>query len=639
MLMLTSSASAVDTAIERAHAYLLRTQAGDGHWVGELEADSTITSEYLLFCRLLDRVNREREAKAVAWIRSRQGADGGWNLFEGGPSNLSATIKAYFALKLARVPVDDPAMVSARRLIQDLGGPPAANVFTKILLALFGEYPWSAVPAMPVEIMLLPRWWYFNLYEVSYWSRTVIVPLLILMDRRPVKPLPHDLRLDELWPVPRERARLRFHRMPRPFSPKTCFWKNFFITVDDAIKVWGRWGPRPFRARALETARLWLEPKLAVPGGLGGIFPAMTNAVLALRCLGYPDDHPLIRCQLKEIEALAVETPETVHYQPCLSPVWDTALAVNALIESDLPADHPALVRAGEWLISKQVLVPGDWQVKRPHVQPGGWPFQYGNDFYPDLDDSGMVMMALEKTRGLDPERKRVALDRGLHWLLGMQGSDGGWGSFDADNNRLILNHIPFADHGALLDPSTEDLTGRGLETLGTLGYGPEFPPAKRAIEFLKRTQHPDGPWYGRWGVNYIYGTWAVMRGLRAIGEDLSQPYIPKVLRWLESRQNPDGGWGEGCETYEDPSRAGQGPSTPSQTAWALLSLFAGGRTGGAAVERGIRYLLQTQRDDGAWDDRLWNGTGFPRVFFLKYHFYAKYFPLWALGVYRRARR
>lgn len=631
--------STVDAAIERAQASLLRAQAGDGHWVGELEADSTITSEYLLLCHLLDQVDREREAKAVVYLRSRQLPDGGWTLFEGGRVNLSATIKAYFALKLAGVPFDDPAMVSARQLIRAGGGPVKANVFTKITLALFGEYPWSAVPAMPVEIMLLPRWWYFNLYEISYWSRTVMVPLLILMDKRPVKRLPPHLRLDELWAVPRERARLRLPRLPQPFSLKACFWKNFFITVDDVLKVWARWRPRPFPARALDAARQWLESRLAVPGGLGGIFPAMANAILALRCLGYPDDHPLIRGQLKEIEALAVETPEAVHYQPCLSPVWDTALAVNALIESGLPADHPALVRAGEWLLTKQVLAPGDWQVKRPRVEPGGWPFQYGNDFYPDLDDTGMVMIALQKIQGLDPDAKRGALERGFHWVLGMQGTDGGWGSFDADNNRLILNHIPFADHGALLDPSTEDLTGRGLEALGTLGYGRDFPAARRGIEFLKRAQHPNGPWYGRWGVNYIYGTWSVLRGLWAIGENLSELYVQKALEWLETTQNPDGGWGEGCESYADRSRAGVGPSTPSQTAWALLSLFAGGRTSGTGVERGIRYLIETQRDDGSWEDRYWNGTGFPQVFYLKYHYYAKYFPLWALGVYRQTRR
>ncbi len=438
--------------------------------------------------------------------------------------------------------------------------------------------------------------------------------------------------------MPRERASLRFHRVPRPFSPKTFLWKNFFIGVDDCLKGWERIGPRPLRRRAVDAARRWLEERLAVPGGLGGIFPAMTNAVLALRALGYADDHPLIRGQIKEIENLGVETATSLHYKPCVSPVWDTALAANALIESGLPPDHPALVRAGEWMIDKQVTVPGDWQTKRPHVPPGGWPFQYHNDFYPDLDDSAMVMMALCKIDGLDAERRRRALDRGLAWFLGMQGSDGGWASFDADNSRLVFNNIPFADHGALLDPSTEDLTGRGLELLGTLGHGPDHPAARRALPFIRSTQGEDGPWYGRWGVNYIYGTWSVLRGLAAIGEDLSHPYVRRAVSWLEAKQNDDGGWGETLASYDDASLAGRGNSIPSQTAWALLGLFAAGRTEGRAVERGIRYLIETQTADGSWDDPLWNGTGFPRVFYLKYHLYAKYFPLWALGVYRSAR-
>jgi squalene-hopene/tetraprenyl-beta-curcumene cyclase len=631
--------SVVDTAIERAHQFLLSAQAPDGHWVGELEADSTITSEYLLFCHLTDRVDRERERKIVTYLRGEQLPDGGWSLYEGGPSNLSGTIKAYFALKVAGVSPDDPVMAAARALIRERGGPVEANVFTKILLALFGEFDWSGIPAMPVEIMLLPRWSYFNLLEVSYWSRTVIVPLLILMDRKPVRRLPQSCRLDELWPVPRHRASLRFHRVPRPFSPKAFLWKNFFIGVDDCLKGWERLGPRPLRARAVETARRWLEDRLAVPGGLGGIFPAMTNSVLALRTLGYPDDHPLIRGQIKEIEALGIETAQSLHYQPCVSPVWDTALAVNALIDSGLPPDHPQLRRATEWLMDEQITVPGDWQIKRPNVPPGGWPFQYHNDFYPDLDDTGMALMAIEKTSGLDPERRQRCVERGLAWFLGMQGNDGGWGSFDADNNRLIFNNIPFADHGALLDPSTEDLTGRGLELLGTLGFGTDHPAARRALGFIRRTQAPDGSWYGRWGVNYIYGTWSVLRGLAAIGEDLSRPYVRRAVTWLLARQNEDGGWGETLASYEDAALAGQGDSTPSQTAWALLSLFAAGHTEGPEVERGVGYLIAAQAADGSWEDPLWNGTGFPRVFYLKYHFYARYFPLWALGVYRGSRR
>jgi len=631
----TTVRSEVDHAISRARDVLLATQAPDGHWVGEAEANSTITSEYLLLCHLLDRVDRERETKMVRYLRERQLADGGYSLYDGGSANLSATIKAYFAMKVAGVSVDDPAMAAARALIRERGGPVQADVFTKILLALFGEYDWRGVPSMPVEIMLLPRWSFFNLLEVSYWSRTVIVPLLILMDSKPVMRLPESCRLDELWPVPREHASLRFPRIPRPFSPKRFIWKNLFIGVDDALKGWERLGPRPFRGRAIEAALRWLEERLAVPGGLGGIFPAMTNAVLALRTLGYPEDHPLIRGQIKEIENLGVETTDSLHYAPCVSPVWDTSLAANALIESGLAPDHPQLVRAGGWMMGKQITVPGDWQVKRPDVPPGGWPFQYHNDFYPDLDDSAMVMMALAKIQGLDPERKARCMERGLAWFVGMQGSDGGWASFDADNSRLIFNNIPFADHGALLDPSTEDLTGRGLELLGTLGHGPDHPAAQRALGFIRKTQHETGAWYGRWGVNYIYGTWSVLRGLGAIGEDCSADYVQRAVAWIEQRQNDDGGWGETLASYEDETLAGRGESIPSQTAWALLGLFAAGRTEGKAVEQGIRYLIETQTADGSWEDPLWNGTGFPRVFYLKYHLYAKYFPLWALGVYR----
>ena len=627
----------VDAALARAQTHLLQLQQADGHWIGELEANTTITTEYLLLCHLIDRVNREREGKAVRFIRRRQRADGGFDLFPGGPTNLSATIKAYVAMKLAGVPIDDPAMAGARARILEMGGPVKADVFTKIQLALFGEYDWNGIPAMPVEIMLSPPWFFFNIYEVSYWSRTVIVPLLVIMDRKPVKWLPPHQSLDELWPVPPERASLRFPRLPAPFSWRALFWKNFFIEVDDGLKIWERFSPRPLRKRAVEAARVWLEERLALPGGLGGIYPAMANSIIAMRLLGYPDEHPLITGQLKQIEAQAVETEDEIRYQPCFSPVWDTGLALNALVQSGLPADHPALRRAAEWLLDRQVLTPGDWQVKRPYVQPGAWAFQYDNDYYPDLDDTAVVLMALEKIAGLDPDRVRTAKERGLGWLLGMQGQDGGWASFDADNNRLYLNNIPFADHGALLDPSTADLTGRGLELLGTLGYRPEFEPAGRAVHFLRHQQRHDGPWYGRWGVNYVYGTWSVLRGLGALGVDPRHEYVRRAVRWLERHQNDDGGWGESCESYDDPALAGRGPSMPSQTAWALLGLMAVGTTQGPAVERGIEYLLATQRPDGGWDDPFWSGTGFPRVFMLKYHLYAKYFPLWALGVYRRS--
>ncbi len=636
----SATVTGLDSSIARAQARLLAGQAADGHWVGECEGENTITAEYLLLCHLLDRVDRGHEAKAVRFLRRRQRADGGFALFEGGPTNLSATIKGYFAMKLAGVPVDDPAMVRARQRILEGGGPAKANVFTKIELALFGEYDWNGVPAMPVEIMLLPPpFFLFNIYEVSYWSRTVIVPLLVIMDRKPVTWLPPERGLDELWPESRERTSLRFSRLPQPFGWRDLFWKNFFIATDDALKIWERFSPRPLRKRAVEAARTWLEERLAGPGGLGGIYPAMANAILALRLLGYPDDHPLIRGQLKEIEALAVEDADEIHYQPCVSPVWDTALTVNALVESGLALDHPALRRAGEWLLDRQVLVPGDWQVKRPYVTPGGWAFQYHNDFYPDLDDTGVVLMALEKIRGLEADRVQPAKERGLGWFLGMQGEDGGWASFDADNNHLYLNNIPFADHGALLDPATDDLTARCIECFGRLGIARDDPAIQRGVAFLRRTQTPEGAWYGRWGVNYLYGTWSVLRGLQAIGIGLEDPMVGRAVRWLVDRQNPDGGWGETCDSYPDAELKGRGTSGPSQTAWALLGLMAAGQVLTPAVERGVEFLLRHQGANGDWSDPLWNGTGFPRVFYLQNHLYAHYFPLWALGAWRQLTR
>lgn len=620
----------IDAALRRSQDHLLGLQAPAGFWLGELEADTTITSEYLLFRRLLGTADPTLEAKVIRYLRERQSPDGSWNLYEGGAGDLSASIKAYFAMKMAGVAPTDPAMARAREWIQAHGGPVQANVFTKITLALFGQYPWGGVPAMPVEIVLLPRWSYFNIFAISYWSRTVIVPLLIVMDRRPVHPIPAEQGIEELW------AHHLHLEDPAYARKRWLSWKNFFIGVDGFVKAWEGYGPRPWRARAVRAAHDWLVPRLSVPGGLGGIYPAMANAVLGMRLLGYADDHPLVAGQLKELEALGLEQPDRFHVQPCVSPVWDTALAVSALRASGLPAGHPALVRATDWLLERQILEPGDWQAARPGIEPGGWPFQFANEFYPDLDDTAMVLMGLAQVEYPDEARLRRAVERGTRWLAGMQGTDGGWGSFDADQTRLQLNNIPFADHGALLDPSTEDLTARCLECFGRLGYSRDHPAVRAGLAYLQRTQTPEGAWYGRWGVNYIYGTWSVLRGLEAVGVGGEHEMVRRAADWLERRQNADGGWGETCDSYADPRLAGTGPSTPSQTAWALLGLFAAGRLDGSAIERGLAYLLRTQRPDGGWDDPYWNGTGFPRVFYLKYHLYAHYFPLWTLGVWRQ---
>ncbi len=621
----------VEKAIHRAQEYVLSIQHPLGYWIGELEADSTLTSEYLMLRRFLGRVDQDLERKGANYLRAKQLPDGGWDLFPGSPSDISATVKAYFALKLVGHGPDEPFMAKARENILAKGGVTKANVFTKITLALFGQYDWRGIPAMPIEIMLLPRQSYFNIYEVSYWSRTVIVPLCILMDLKPVCRIPEAARIDELYVPSRAEADLRF-----PLSDQLISWKNFFIGLDRLLPNLENWAPRPFRARARQRALAWTLTRMG-PGGLGGIYPAMANAVMALHTLGYSEDHPKMAEGWKEIELLGIEEVDTFRLQPCLAPIWDTSLAMNALVESGLPGNHPALLNAAAWLIQGQILRRGDWQVKRPNLPAGGWPFQFRNDFYPDTDDTAMVLMALKKVRLPDRTDIRQIIKVGLGWFLGMQSESGGWGSFDADNTRFLLNHIPFADHGALLDPPTEDLAGRGLETLGTFGETAAHPEAAKALAFIKETQCADGSWYGRWGVNYIYGTWSVLRGLQAIGENMNAPYVRRAVRWLEEHQNVDGGWGETLLSYADPALAGKGESVPSQTAWALLGLLAAGEARSPAVARGIRYLVETQRPDRSWDDPRWNGTGFPRVFFLKYHLYPVYFPLWALGVYREA--
>jgi squalene-hopene/tetraprenyl-beta-curcumene cyclase len=634
----------VDEAIRRSQNWLLSRQDPEGFWVAELEADSTLTSEYLMLRRFLDRVDRDRERKAVHYLRCTQLPDGGWAIYAGGPSEISASVKAYFALKLSGVSAEEPYMLRARHCILAKGGVVAANVFTKITLALFDQYDWRGIPSMPAEIMLLPKGFYFSLYAISYWSRAVLIPLLIVFAHRPVCRIPAEQGIAELYLRPRHEIR---YRKEPPFNKDAGLtWRNLFITLDACLKLYDRMPVRALRRRALQKAAAWMLEHLNGTGGLGAIYPAMANSIFALRCLEYPADHPLVMKALEEIEALEVygaiqdggREVETLHLQPCFSPVWDTSLLMNALVEAGVRPDHSALVKAAAWLRSRQTTTVGDWKVSAPAVEPGGWYFQFDNEWYPDVDDTAVVLMALAKLRVPPAEATATALLRGHRWVLGMQGSDGGWGSYDRDNNHLVFNLIPFADHRALLDPSTADLTGRCLEYLGTVGYDRSHPAVGPALEFLRREQELDGSWYGRWGVNYIYGTWSVLTGLRAIGEDMSAPYVRKAVEWIESRQNPDGGWGESCLSYADPAWAGRGPSTPSQTAWALMALLSAGVSSSISVVRGVHYLLRQQREDGSWMEAQHTGTGFPRVFYLRYHWYCQYFPLWALAMYRNMR-
>jgi len=613
-------------AILTTQEYLLKRQAPQGFWVAELEADSTLTSEYLMLNHFLGRPDPDRDRKAVRYLLRKQLPDGGWPIYHGGPGELSCTVKAYFALKLAGESPETPPLKRARANILGKGGAAKVNVFTRIALALFGQYPWKGIPAMPVELALLPQAF---LYEISYWSRTVLMPLLIIFAKRPLKRIPPERGIRELYVTPPEEV-TRWFEGDGPWLS----WRTFFLSLDHLLRAYNAHPLDRVRVKALKKAEAWMLERMKGSGGLGAIYPAMANSVLALTALGYPMDHPLVTKALREIDELKVEDEDSLHLQPCFSPVWDTANTIIALVDSGLDPSHPALQRAARWLLSQQIDTVGDWAVKRPGLKPGGWCFQYENGFYPDCDDTAMVLMALHRVK-LPPgeqEIQQAGIERGFRWLLGMQSKNGGWGAYDADNDKLFLNEIPFADHKALLDPPTADVTARVLELMGTLGYDPTFPPAAKALNFLKKEQEPEGCWFGRWGVNYIYGTWSVLSALKAIGEDMDQPWIRKAVHWLKAQQNPDGGWGESCQSYEGKAFAGIGESTPSQTAWALLALLAAGEGTSEAVKRGIRYLVESQREEGDWAEEVFTGTGFPRFFYLRYHLYPVYFPLLALG-------
>lgn len=636
---------ALESSLQKGERFLLARQNPDkGYWVEELEADTTLTSEYVMLRRFLDLVDTERECKVVRHLIHTQLEDGGWPIFHGGPADISASVKAYFALKLAGVSPDEPFMEKARTLILAKGGVVRTNVFTKIALALFGQYEWKGIPCMPPEIFLAPQWFYFNLYAVSYWSRACIIPLLIIFAHRPLCRIPAEQGVSELFVQPI--SEIDYSSIPPLHRDPTFFsWRNFFVWVDALLRLYESYPVASLRKKALTKAQNWMIEHMDGSGGLGAIYPAMAYSIFALRALGYSTDHPLIQKALGEIEELEIHTPSghsphppMMHLQPCHSPVWDTALTMNTLIEAGLPVNHPALKQAGEWIRSRQSLKIGDWRVSSPSAQPGGWAFQFENDWYPDVDDTAAVLVALAKISPEELADQDEVIGRGFRWALGMQGTDGGWGAYDKDNNKLIFNKIPFADHQALLDPSTADLTGRCLEMLGALGYDPSHPAVGPALEFLRKEQEPNGSWYGRWGVNYIYGTWCVLSGLRAIGVDMTAPWVRQAVEWLESVQNSDGGWGESCESYANLDQAGYGSSGASQTAWAIMALLQAGEADSLSVVRGINWLIRHQRDDGAWDEPFHTGTGFPRVFYLRYHGYFKYFPVWALGMYRQVK-
>jgi len=641
--------SQVEEAVARSRDYVLAQQQPEGYWSAELEADSMLEADYIFLHTLLESGDPGRMRRALTEILRYQNADGSWSIYPGGPGNISLAVKCYFACKLMGMTAENPILVRAREWILAHGGVVACNTFTKIYLCALGQYDYDAVPAIPPEIVLAPNWFYFNIYEISSWSRAILVPLSIIYAKKPYKKIPAEQGIAELFVGGRENANLRL-RMDRE---NLVSWRNFFLIADRAFHWVEAVYIRPLRKLALKKAEKWMLERLEMSDGLGAIYPAMLNAIVALRCLGYSDDDPQVIRARDEFEKLGIEDPgvpdfsePTFRMQPCMSPVWDTAYAVFVLGEAGVPNTDPRLLKAADWMLAKEVRHTGDWAVKVRNAEPGGWYFEFNNEFYPDTDDTAQVLLSLSK---VENPRERLQYDvsqRAIQWLFAMQCKNGGWASFDKDNTKMIFQYIPFADHNAMLDPPTVDITGRILEMLAAYGYTRADKRVEKAIQFIFREQESDGSWFGRWGVNYLYGTFLVLRGLEAMGVWNHEPQVQQAAEWIRMVQNADGGWGESCLSYDDPNQRGIGPSTPSQTAWAILGLLAAGDNRSDSVAKGVRWLLERQLADGSWDESVgegatrqaqYTGTGFPRVFYLAYHMYRNFFPLLALTTYKRA--
>ena len=633
----STSRDMLGIAIEQSSAALFAEQRPDGHWVYELEADATIPAEYVLLRHYLgEPVDSALEAKIAVYLRRRQSAEHhGWPLYHDGGFDISASVKAYYALKMIGDSPEEPHMARARAAVLAAGGAEAGNVFTRIQLALYGAGPWDAVPTIPPELMLAPRWFPVHIAKISYWARTVVVPLLVLCALKPRARNLKQVFVEEL-----------FSGKPARLSSQADHvhhgWKLFFNALDFVLTKGDRLWPRALRRKAIRLCEEWVIERLNGEDGLGAIYPAMANSVMMFAALGYAEDHPHRAIARKSVENLLVVKDGEIYCQPCVSPVWDTALAAHAMLEVGSDEAVARAHKALDWLRPRQVLdLAGDWADQRGQVRPGGWAFQYTNDHYPDLDDTAVVVMAMDRAKGLRGDADAEAVARGREWVEGLQSKDakgnlGGWGAFDADNDKLYLNNLPFADHGALLDPPTADVGARCVSMLAQLGEPLGSPRMKAALAWLEKAQEAEGSWFGRWGVNYVYGTWSVLCALGRAGVPREHPMIVKAVRWLKAVQNPDGGWGENCDSYAL-DRQGHEPcrSTASQTAWALLGLMAVGEAASPEVERGIAWLMVNQEADGLWGQELYTGGGFPRVFYLRYHGYPRYFPVWALARYR----
>jgi squalene-hopene/tetraprenyl-beta-curcumene cyclase len=625
----------LETAMRRSQACLLSQQKPEGYWIGELMVDATLVADMIAYHHWDGKVDAEWQRKAVNHIISLQLPDGGWNTYYGGPAEVNATIKAYLGLKLAGVPVTDPRLLRAREVALSLGGVPRMNTFSKLFLALLGLFPWEYVPTIPCEVILIGKWFYVNFNEMSSWSRSMLVPLAIINHFKPTFPPRNNVNLNELYP-----QGIHERDLALAPDPERLTWRNFWLWMDRVHKF-AEWfaenGIHPFRKRALRRAEQWMLERFEGSDGLAAIFPGMLNSLIALKALGYPDDHPQVLRVQRLLKKHEHQTEHTVRIEPCLSPVWDTAIVAICLQESGLPADHPALEKAADWLLSREIRFRGDWQYKNPaKVEPSGWAFEFENKWNPDVDDTAMVLLALRKVATEDLRRRDAAFQRGLKWMMTFQCRDGGWASFDKDCTKGVLEKVPFADHNAMLDPECADITARILELLGYEGWSAAHPQVQKALRFIREHQEQDGSWYGRWGVNYIYGTWQVLRGLRALNLNMEEPWLLKARDWLRSIQHEDGGWGERCNTYDDPVFKGQGPSTASQSAWALMGLCAFDDPHHPSLRRGAEYLVRSQNPDGSWTEHEATGTGFPKVFYLKYDMYRNSWPLLALGTYRK---
>jgi squalene-hopene/tetraprenyl-beta-curcumene cyclase len=620
-------AEALAPNIDAAVGWLVSEQKGDGHWCAELEGDTILESEYVLLMAYLGRHRTRDCTEACKYMLTRQNDEGGWAIYPGGPSELSATVKAYYALKLTGLSTDDPRMVKARNWILSRGGAMRCNSFTRFYLALLGQIPYSDTPSVPPELLYFPKKLPFSIYAMSSWTRDMVVTLSIMSALKPCRKLAGAEGIEELF-VPGVVS-------TPDLGPRGLTWKRFFFAADRGLKLYEKYAPKFLRNRSVKAAERWMLEHLENSDGLGAIFPPMVYTIIALKALGYADDSSLQRWAMDKLDELLIREHGMVRIQPCFSPVWDTAIAALAVSDGGLPGEDSSLHKASRWLLDKEIRVKGDWAVRGPDVEPSGWHFQYANQFNADIDDTAMVLLALKRGPETLSEETNAATRRAVAWLLGMQNRDGGWAAFDIDIDNEVLTAVPFADHNAMLDPSCVDITLRIVELLGVLGFDRSHPSIVKALDYLWKTQEPEGCWFGRWGVNYVYGTWQALQGLQAIDFPMDDARVRKAVEWLKAVQQPCGGWGETCASYDDPSLKGKGTPTASQTAWALLGLIAAGDARSEAVRRGIEWLKERQTPEGDWPEADYTGTGFPKVFYLKYHYYRVSFPLMALARYR----